>query len=382
MRIAYIVGTLAYNGGAERIVTEKMNYLSTVPKYSIYAITLYQIYDKQPNTYDLSPKVTQVNLQIPAYLQYKHKYPKRLWLKWKYYKQLRQELTTVVNEIKPDILIGVGFNSADIVCLQKCNAAKIIESHEPRMFTMSNSQRTQRSFVTKALGHLYRKWYLHIIEKYADAIVTLTENDAIEWKKARYVEVIPNFSSMHISSISNCANKKVIAVGRFEWEKGYDMLLQIWENVINRHPDWEINIYGDGNLRDNIEKEVLQKGLRSIYIHPFTKEISKEYAKSSIYILSSRFEGFSLTILEAMRHGLPCISFDCPFGPANLIENDKTGYLIENGNKSSFADKLSNLMENSQVRKEFSKAALDRAKLFEKETIMQNWIKLFESLKS
>lgn len=382
MRIAYIVGTLAYNGGAERIVTEKMNYLSTVPKYSIYAITLYQIYDKQPNTYDLSPKVTQVNLQIPVYLQYKHKYPKRLWLKWKYYKQLRQELTKVVNEIKPDILIGVGFNSADIVCLQKCNAAKIIESHEPRMFTMSNAQRTQRSFVTKALGHLYRKWYLHIIEKYADAIVTLTENDAIEWKKARYVEVIPNFSSMHISSISNCANKKVIAVGRFEWEKGYDMLLQIWENVINRHPDWEINIYGDGNLRDNIEKEVLQKGLRSIYIHPFTKEISKEYAKSSIYILSSRFEGFSLTILEAMRHGLPCISFDCPFGPANLIENDKTGYLIENGNKSSFADKLSNLMENSQVRKEFSKAALDRAKLFEKETIMQNWIKLFESLKS
>lgn len=382
MRIAYIVGTLAYNGGAERIVTEKMNYLSTVPKYSIYAITLYQIYDKQPNTYDLSPKVTQVNLQIPAYLQYKHKYPKRLWLKWKYYKQLRQELTKVVNEIKPDILIGVGFNSADIVCLQKCNAAKIIESHEPRMFTMSNAQHIQRSFVTKALGHLYRKWYLHIIEKYADAIVTLTENDAIEWKKARYVEVIPNFSSMHISSISNCANKKVIAVGRFEWEKGYDMLLQIWENVINRHPDWEINIYGDGNLRDNIEKEVLQKGLRSIYIHPFTKEISKEYAKSSIYILSSRFEGFSLTILEAMRHGLPCISFDCPFGPANLIENDKTGYLIENGNKSSFADKLSNLMENSQVRKEFSKAALDRAKLFEKETIMQNWIKLFESLKS
>jgi len=382
MRIAYIVGTLAYNGGAERIVTEKMNYLSTVPKYSIYAITLYQIYDKQPNTYDLSPKVTQVNLQIPAYLQYKHKYPKRLWLKWKYYKQLRQELTKVVNEIKPDILIGVGFNSADIVCLQKCNAAKIIESHEPRMFTMSNAQRTQRSFVTKALGHLYRKWYLHIIEKYADAIVTLTENDAIEWKKARYVEVIPNFSSMHISSISNCANKKIIAVGRFEWQKGYDMLLQIWENVINRHPDWEINIYGDGNLRDNIEKEVLQKGLRSIYIHPFTKEISKEYAKSSIYILSSRFEGFSLTILEAMRHGLPCISFDCPFGPANLIENDKTGYLIENGNKSSFADKLSNLMENSQVRKEFSKAALDRAKLFEKETIMQNWIKLFESLKS
>jgi len=382
MRIAYIVGTLAYNGGAERIVTEKMNYLSTVPKYSIYAITLYQIYDKQPNTYDLSPKVTQVNLQIPAYLQYKHKYPKRLWLKWKYYKQLRQELTKVVNEIKPDILIGVGFNSADIVCLQKCNAAKIIESHEARMFTMSNAQHTQRSFVTKALGHLYRKWYLHIIEKYADAIVTLTENDAIEWKKARYVEVIPNFSSMHISSISNCANKKIIAVGRFEWQKGYDMLLQIWENVINRHPDWEINIYGDGNLRDNIEKEVLQKGLRSIYIHPFTKEISKEYAKSSIYILSSRFEGFPLTILEAMRHGLPCISFDCPFGPANLIENDKTGYLIENGNKFSFADKLSNLMENSQVRKEFSKAALDRAKLFEKETIMQNWIKLFESLKS
>lgn len=380
MRIIYIIDTLASKGGAERIISDKMNYLAAHDNYDVFVITCFQFPETTPNCYYLSDKVKQINLSIPSHLQYRYNYPIRLIEKWEYYRQLRRKVSENINSINPDIIIGVGYALADIVCRIKCRAAKIIESHEARPYTMSSVQYKQISLLSKVYLIIYRARYLNIIEKHADVVVTLTKEDAKQWKKAKQVEIIPNFSCMPITMQSNCEVKRVIAVGRLEWQKGYDRLLDIWALVTKEHQDWRLDIYGEGTLETELRNKIQESGLCNVSIHPYTQHISQEYAQSSICVLTSRYEGFSLVLLEAMRHGVPCISFNCPFGPEDLIDDKKCGYIVENGNTSLFANRLNELMKNANIRKSFSKAAIEKAKLYNKDTIMQQWETLFQTL--
>ena len=371
MKIVYIIDSLALKGGAERIITEKMNYLATIYNYDVSVITYYQFHE--PNTYPLSCKVKQINLSIPFYQQYRYSYPKRLCHKWGFYRQLQIELQQTVNSINPDILIGVGYTLADVVCSIKCHAAKIIESHEARMYTQSPLLHKNTSLFSTIYAILNRKIYLNIVEKRADAVVTLTKGDALEWKNAKRVEIIPNFSIMPISNLSNGESKRVIAIGRLEWQKGYDKLIDIWKLVSPTHSDWQLDIYGEGSLEADLKKRINEAGLINVTIHPFTHNISQEYASSSICVLTSRFEGFSLVLLEAMRHGLPCVTFDCPFGPKELIDDNKCGYVIENDNINQFAERLNYLIDNQQVRKRFAKEALMKSRKYNVDNIMNLW---------
>ena len=380
MRIVYIIDTLSSKGGAERIISEKMHYMADQFNYDVSIITCFQFPDSMPNCYPLSNLVKQINLCIPSYLQYKCGYPERLWMKWKYYRQLRQRVEETVNSIKPDIVIGVGYTLADVVCRIKCNAAKIIESHEARIYTKRPYLYKKNSPLTNLYYKLYRSLYLRTIEKNADVVVTLTKGDATNWKKVKRVEIIPNFSIMPVSKQSDVENKRVIAVGRLEWQKGYDRLIDIWKLISPSHPNWQLDIYGEGTLESDLRKSIKEANISNIAIHPFTKDISQEYASSSICVLTSIFEGFSLVILEAMQHGLPCISFDCPYGPKNLIDNEESGYIIENGNINLFADRLRFLMEQPELRKQFGIAAINKSKSYHVDTIMKQWKSLFESL--
>ena len=184
---------------------------------------------------------------------------------------------------------------------------------------------------------------------------------------------------MQVTAISSGTSKRVIAVGRLEWQKGYDKLIRIWKNVYTRHPNWQLDIYGEGTLKNELQTQIQQEQISNITIHPFTDNISKEYANSSICVLTSRFEGFSLVLLEAMRHGVPCVTFDCPYGPSGVVDNGKNGYVIENDNIELFAEKLSELMDHPETRKSFSEMAIVKAKIFDKEVIMRQWKSLFES---
>jgi len=382
MKIVYIIDSLASKGGAERIISEKMNYLANLCDYDVSVITFYQFPEVAPNCYYLSDKVRQINLSIPSYLQYNFKYPKRLWVRWSCYNQLRKRLSETVNSITPHIIIGLGYSMADIVCKIKCKAAKIIESHEARLFTMSSLQFKQSSPLSKAYLKLYRNYYLHIIEKHADAVVTLTRRDAQEWRKAKRVEIIPNFSDMYISKLSDCESKRVIAVGRLEWQKGHDRLLDIWSIVSKTYPDWHLDIFGEGSLEMDLRNAIKKTNIKNVSIHPYTKNISIEYAHSSICVLTSRFEGFSLVLLEAMRHGLPCITFDCPYGPKELVDHEKSGFVIANNDKKQFADKLCYLIGHPTIRKQFANVGVNKALSYDINIIMNQWKELFNSLSS
>lgn len=374
MKIVYVLPTLGTKGGTERIVTEKANYLANHFGYEVYVISMYQQINEF-SCYPLSDKIHQMNLGIPYYSQYKYKYPKRLFYKIRIHKQLKEKLNNTIQLFDPNILISVSYAMADIINKIPCKAFKITECHEPRELVLS------KTYNNSLLARVYAKYYyFRTIEKNSDIVITLTNESKESWKKAKRVEVIPNFSSMEITQQSNGMAKRIISVGRLGKEKGYDRLIDIWKSVSAKYPDWQLDIYGEGQLREELNNIIISKQIPSITLQGQTNDISKEYANSSICVVTSYFEGFSLVILEAMKHGVPCVAFDCPYGPRSIIEDEKNGYLVEDGNISLFVEKLCSLIEDQRLRQQFSKASIERAKFFDTDTIMQQWKSLFEDL--
>jgi len=378
MRIVYIIESLAFKGGTERMLTAKANYLADHYGYDISIITCVQ-QNSSSNTFPLSSKVKQINISIPYYFQYKYKYPKRIWVKIKMYRRLQRTITNTIREINPDIIIGVCHYKANIVSSIKCKAMIIIECHEIRSFTLSGVHQ-HRSFFSKLYMHYYRNLYFRTIEKKADAIVTLTEGDKLLWKKAKRVEVIPNFSTIAVNQLSDCEAKRVIAVGRLEKEKGFERLLEAWKPIVHKHPDWKLDIFGEGTLREKLESYIQENGLSNVMIHQRTTDISSEYQHSSICVMTSFCEGFALVLLEALKHGVPCVAFDCPYGPRNIIKDNNCGFLVEDGNIELLTDKICTLIEDSKLRSRFSEAAINQAKGFNEDVIMEMWNSLFKTL--
>ncbi|MCR5157734.1 MAG: glycosyltransferase family 4 protein [Prevotella sp.] len=379
MRIVYVIDSLASKGGAERILTDKMNYMTAHYGYEVYVITCYQDISRMPNAYQLSELVNQINLSIPYHSQYRYHYPRRLWVKWRLFRQLCKELETTVRRINPDVLVGLGYFNADLVSGLRCHAQKVIESHEARIFTMSN-QGLSRSLPSRLFMHWYKGRYFRHVERQADVVVVLTTGDAREWQKAKRVEVIPNFTVMPVRQKNTNDSKRVIAVGRLEWQKGFDRLIEVWTLVARKHPDWQLDIFGSGTMEAQIQTLIAKAGLKNVAIHPFTPHISEEYTRSSIFGLSSRFEGFGLVLLEAMQAGLPCVVFDCPFGPSDVVTDGTTGFVVADGDVQTFANRLCTLIENETIRKNFSAAAIERVRHYDADQVMMQWKQLFEEL--
>ena len=378
MKIAYGYSTLAKTGGKERMITEKANYLSERYGYDVTIITCFQRANEE-NCFPLSKMINQINLEIPFFSQYKYKYPKRLWVKWQMNRLLRKSINKAVKQVEPDVLIGVSRFQANYISTLKCRAKKVIECHESRYNTIFDAT-DNRSVIKRFFMKIYRYTYFRTVERHADTVVTLTEGDGRLWKRARHLEVIPNFSTIQVSSYSDCTAKRVIAVGRLAWEKGFERLIEAWSIVSARHAVWRLDIFGQGKMHDTLQSLIKICHARNVIIHDPTTDISLEYAASSICAVTSRYEGFSLVLIEAMKHGVPCVAFDCPFGPKSIINNGYDGFLVKDGETRLFAERLCRLIEEEDLRKQFSKRAIEKASTFDVNIIMDKWKDLFEFL--
>ena len=201
MKIVYVIDTLARKGGAERVIINKMDYMVSHFGYTISIITCCQ--DKDiPNAYPIPNSIKQICLGVPFYSQYNYSYPYRLWVKHSIHCQMKKALTDAVQTIDPDILIGVSYFQANIVTGIKCRAKKLIEVHEPRPFTLSDYELSRGRLSSWYMKH-YRNWYFRKVENQADIVVTLTPGDAYEWRRAKRVQVIPNFTVIPIEKLSD-----------------------------------------------------------------------------------------------------------------------------------------------------------------------------------
>lgn len=377
MKIIYIYHSIAIIGGIERIFTDKMNYLADKYNQEVYLVTTCQ--GKHPLSYKISPKITHLDLSIRFHTVYQHSFLKRLWLTWEKNKELKLKLQKTVDDINPDIIIATNIIFKDVVCKLNCKAKIIIESHIAKY---AYNYEKERNIVFK----MHKKWEAHkffkTIEKKSDLIISLTKADAKNWH-ANNVTVIPNIVDIHNKTYSQQNNKTAIFLGRFEYQKGLDRMLEAWKIVIEKRKDWTLKLVGEGSLEDDLRKKSKKIGIDNHVIFiPATKNVVPEYTESSIFLFTSRYEGFGLVLVEAMQCGLPCVSFDCPYGPSDIIDDGENGYLVENGNIEKFANRVLKLIENDELRKKMGAAAIEKSKQYLPEKIMPQWMELFKQLKN
>ena len=221
---------------------------------------------------------------------------------------------------------------------------------------------------------------LHHLRK-LDKFVVLTNEDRESWKELDNVISIPNPVSFKVERTSDLTAKRVLAVGRYDYVKGFDRLLRAWAIVEKKEPDWTLAIYGDGDhssyekLRDDLGIDASR-----CQLHGATSNIQEEYRASSIYVLTSRFEGLSMAMLEAISCGLPLVAFACPCGPRDVVEDGVNGYLVENGDIEMFAERLVAVMQDSEKLQQMGKAAQEKSNEYQIGNLAPKWKQLFEQL--
>lgn len=192
---------------------------------------------------------------------------------------------------------------------------------------------------------------------------------------------IPNVLDSYPKRLAPLEEKRLVSVGRLSKEKGYMDLLKIYYLLSKEHPDWTLDIIGDGTERNNLEHFIKLYGLEDkVTLHGFRKKeyIDKILHNSSIYLMTSFTESFGIVLLEAMSHGVPCIAFSSAEGARELIDSGKNGYLIKNRNFRAIIKKIEDLMKDQETRKKIGKAARYSVKEYTGDIVKEEWIKLIE----
>ena len=370
MKILYFSQVFAVWGGFERVWTDKMNALSEIPGNEICLVTTDQGNHKVP--YPLNQNVRHIDLGIRFVQQYQYRGLKRYWIYQKLVRLFKRKMKTMLEMERPDVIVSNASEFVDFILKCKGTIPLVVESHG----TFNRPFHMQEMTITNRIkGYFHQKAL-----KKVDYVVALTHGDAEQWKQVNpNVSIIPNIVTMNDTGVySDCKAKRVIFVGRLDPQKGYQYLDAIWRIVEKRHPDWRLDIYGEGaDLPEN--KSIIPQG-KLVYPHAQTIDILEKYKEGSIFVLTSVYEPFGLVMPEAMSCGIPVVAFDCPYGPSEIITDGKDGFLIDCYNVEAFADKLCLLMENETLRKQMGQNAIQSSQRFTKDKIIPQWDNFFKSL--
>nr|WP_320038347.1 glycosyltransferase family 4 protein [uncultured Bacteroides sp.] len=376
-KIVYIIGGIWNGSGMERVLTMKANYMADVAGYDVHVLLTED--GEGPSYFPLSEKIHLHNVHVNFDILYMLPIYKRVFTYlWKQ-RLYKQRLTDFLVKLKPDITVTAMRREINFINDIQDGSKKIGEIHFTRIGYREVHFRFLPNLVNKVISRLWINKLLKEIKRLS-AFVVLTEEDKKNWPELKNVQVIHNPLSIYPPVTSTCTNKKVIAVGSYNYGKGYDRLIDAWCIVNQRHPDWELHIYGGGNKESYI-KLIHNKGLElSLFCHKAEYNISNKYIDSSIFVFSSRNEGFGMVITEAMACGLPVISFDCPCGPKDIIKNEIDGFLVNDGDIQEFANKICYLIEHEDIRKRMGQKARINVERFKIENIALEWEKLLDSL--
>lgn len=233
------------------------------------------------------------------------------------------------------------------------------------------------------LGKASRRLARKLAARFADDVITLTERDKQLWLtnttcKAN-ITAIPNPVTIDLpTEISSHKEKLFLAVGRLTYQKGFDLLLQAWAQVAPLHPDLRLRIVGDGEDKTMLEQLRKQLNIEaSTELVPKTNNIAAHYQDAAFFVMSSRFEGLPLVLIEAQAYGLPIVSFDCDTGPGEIVKHGETGWLCEMGNVSALSEKIINAascFNDKKCYKEFSGSSVESMKRFSVHEIMDKWL--------
>lgn len=373
MKIAYCIAGTRHSGGMERVLANKTNYL-VKQGYEVVIITTDQ--RDAPSFFPLDKKIKCYDLDI----NYEENNGRSFFNKLIHYpgkqRKHKKRLIDLLKKEKPDITISMFCNDISFMPHIKDGSKKILEIH------FSKYKRIQ--YGRKGLWKLADRWLSRQDEKWVrrfDKFVVLTEEDRRYWGNLHNITVIPNARTFTPSQTADMKNKKVIAVGRYTYQKGFERLIEAWHLIIPDFPDWRLEIVGDGEQQAMLKEMTARYGIEnSVVLVPANNEIEKHYLSSSVYAMTSRYEGLPMVLLEAQAFGLPIISFNCKCGPSDIVDNGKNGFLVEESDIPAFASQLRKVMADIELRKKMSRNALETSKKFSVEPVMSRWMQLFKSL--
>lgn len=375
MKIVYCTDSICYAGGIQRITIAKANALSQIEGNEVWIIVTD---NKQKPVLPIDKKVHIIDLDINYFEDdWKSKFHilKGILIKRK---QHHKKLENVLNQINPDIVISTGTSEKNFLPKIKVNSTPrfIREIHCTKNYRMLAATNLFEKTLA-ILGDLFD--YSLFIKNY-DKIVVLTDEDKnTNWKNNPKITVIPNPLTSPCKEQSTLNEKKVIAVGRLEYQKNFQSLIKAWTHVAKKHPEWQLEIWGEGSKRVELENLIAKLNLKKhVFLKGYTYDIQSQMLKASIFTLSSIFEGFGLVIVEAMSCGLPVVSYACPCGPKDIITEGEDGFLVNVNDELTLANQINVLIENEELRKQMSKKAIVKAEHFNIKNICSMWMDLFK----
>ena len=376
-KIVYCTPALYSAGGVERVVSLKASYFAEVFGYDVTII----VTEGQGREcfFPLSDKVRVINLQLNFEDLWHVSFIKKIFLYLRKQRQYKKLLTIELMRLHPDFTISVLRREINFINSIPDGSRKIGELHVNRS-NYRNFSYIESSFIKRFLA---RFWMNNLIGhlKQLDCLVVLTETARNDWQELSNVALIPDPLPFKTDNVSSLNTKRVICIGRYAYEKGIDLLLRVWAKVQDRCHDWVLDIYGVG---DQTPYRYLFQELgiddRRCHMYDSLTDVQDAYINSSIFVLPSRFEGFSLVIIEAMSCGVPVVSFDCENGPRNIINDCQNGFLVPPFDINVFAERLLTLMQYEDLRRKMGIEARQTSYQYQIEDIVLRWKALFDEV--
>ena len=380
MKILYCIPHLYNSGGMERVLTQKVNWLATHTDYSITIATTESVPTGERIAYfPLDKKVDIMSFSLDFNEDFRKPLLAKWWGHMKRMRAYKVALTNYIKQHQIDLCISLG--GKEIAFLHTLPCRTMVEFHFAKDQREQLLNTTHSSFFWRLLGKIRTLQLVRAVKPLSKVIV-LTEADKKDWQKAgcNNVITIPNPCSLDGQKLPSQAKKEniVLAVGRLHKQKGFDLLLQAWKPIEELHPDWHLRIVGEGEERTHLEKQIKDLKLQKVVLAGNVKNMADEYTKASLFVLSSRYEGLPLVVIEALWSGLPCVAFDCPQGTKELLQNEQ-GWIVPNGNVEKLSEQIMYTMTHpDEALQRADKAQKYARATYSESAIMPQWVQIIE----
>lgn len=353
-KVCFFSGDISRNGGTERVTSLIANGLVNKG----YNITILSFQNGEHSFYELDYRIKLYSLHMEKYQGY---FKRKITPYTALNRFLKQQQIDIIIDV--DVLLSL------YTLPQKLFTNIKVISWEHFNFYSNNLKNRNRA--------------RRLAAKFSDLIIVLNKTDMASYrksiKKIKNIHYIYNPAVCKRETKSDTSGKVVIAVGRLCFQKNFSALLGIWKRVSQEAKDWNLLIIGSGEEKNELEKRIIDDKIKNVKIIPFTSDIELYYEQASIYVMTSRYEGFPMVLLEAQKKGLPLISFDCPTGPSEIIINNRNGFLIPNNDAEEMKIKMLTLMNDESLRKKMSDNAVKDANRFELDVIINEWCKVLNN---
>ena len=372
MKILYQIHSTYNPGGMERVLLNKVRYFVEEKGWEVVVVTTDQ--HSRPSFYPFPEGVRMIDLGVNYSDDNGKPFHKKLFGYFSRRLEHRKRLSALLEQESPDIVDCFYPGESSFVPSLKDGSRKVMELHQSKLF----HHQYNRSGLMGQADKVRARMDERLVRRF-DRFVVLTEEDAGMWGEMPGIRVIPNAANFIAEKYSDCTAKRVIAVGRLDYQKSFDRLILVWEKVHQQMPDWRLDIFGQGEWQEILQGMIDERGLQeTVKLNGPTKNIGQEYSESSMIVMSSHYEGFPMVMIEAMACGLPAVSFDFKCGPRDIIKEGENGLVVKDGDIDGLAKAMIALMRDDELRKRMGEEAKKVVDTFSEAKVMDKWVRLYE----